>query len=406
MRTHAVVVMAGLGLAGVVMPAAAQQVMTVRSTMGMGGDGGAGVVSKRSFERYAAILGLTADQKAAAEAIHEGYASAFEDARKARREAMQAIRRAAEDADDPTIFGERMPAVEKTWTEESRRLDRAFFEDLRALAPEGAEGPWGAVERMRRREVELPRGSLSGESVDLIEVVEGLKLPTDAAAAVTPALEEYELDLDRVLAERQRMVSGAPGFEPGKPLDIEAMQKSMNQAREAGAKVREVNERHARKLEGLIPEDRREAFAAEVRKRSFPRVYRASRPSRDLEAALKLADLDGTQREQLQSIQESYERDLGAANEAWARAIRESEADEQHGNMVTPSGAQLRMRFGDEPEPLAAARKARRDLDEKTGARLRQVLSPSQVEKLPKDQPEGERMEVTGGAMMIIDERR
>src|SRR3954471_13956809 len=62
------------GMAGLAFPAAraSAQQMRFMATAGPGG-GGSGQISKRSMERYAELLNLTAEQKESAMAIHEGY---------------------------------------------------------------------------------------------------------------------------------------------------------------------------------------------------------------------------------------------------------------------------------------------------------------------------------------------
>jgi hypothetical protein len=388
--------------------ASAQQSITVRATSPFGG-GGASQITRRSLERYAEVLGLTADQKEAAMAIHEGYTASYDQARKARRDAMEDLRRTAEDSDDRSVFMEKMPRIEKDWREQTTRLDQSLLADLRAMLNSSQENSWPAVERMRRRETTLRGGTLSGEAVDLVDAVHNLKVPSEIAATLTPVLDEYEASLDRMLVEKESRAKDAPAFEPGKPLDLDAMRKAMDDARESGKKIVALNEQTARKIEAMLPESQRGAFRDDVLRRSFPRVYRPTKASRDLEAALGMTDLDASQREALAGLRETFEREQASANAAWAKAIRDSEESGQQGGMAGMGGGRMMMSFGDEPEALKDARKARREVDDRAAERLRSILRPEQRERLPKAPPPGEEGgDGPGGeaVMMIRSEER
>lgn len=403
----------GLGLtamalvvfAGAPEEAAAQQTMSVRATSPMGGRGG-GQVTKRSMERYADMLGLDQTQRETAMAIHEGYSATCEQARKAQREALDELRRSAEDTGDHGVFMEKMPAIQKRSRETTQAAEKSLFGDLRSLLTSEQEARWTSVERMRRRETGL-KGGLSGESLDLTDVVHTMKLPAEPAQLVAPMLEDYETVMDSHLKAKEAAQSEAPAFEPGKPMDVEAMQKQMESSRQLGEKIVQLNATTAEKIKASLPEELQQKFAAEVRRRSFPSVYRESRVSKDLDAALAMSDLDETQRERLKELRAAYARDLAPLNDRWADAIRESERNGQEGGMSLGGGGFISMRMGEEPEPLREARKARREADEKARERLKSVLRPEQQEKLPKASPGGEEEMGDGEPrmMFIVEDR-
>src|SRR5437899_6160361 len=199
----------------------------MRFTATAGGGPGGGQVSKRSMERYSELLGLSADQKESAMAIHEGYAASYQEAQKARRAAFEDMRRSSEDAGDNTVFMEKMPKIEKDFRDKSQKLEKGLFDDMRALLSGAQESKWVRVERMHRRETNLRGGGVSGAGVDLMDVVDGLKLPPEAMTPVPPVLEEYEKELDTQLQAKAKAASDGPVFEPGKPIDSEKMKKQM-----------------------------------------------------------------------------------------------------------------------------------------------------------------------------------
>lgn len=373
----------------------------------MGGSPSAGQVSKRAVERYAEMLGMSSDQKEAAVMMHGGYAAAYAQRQKALRDGMDEIRRTAEDSGDRSVFMEKMPALQRENREALAKLEKDFFADMKSLLSGAAqEEKWASVERARRREVGLRAGQLSGENVDLIEVVAALKLTGEPAQNVATVLEGYEVELDQQLVAKEANKVEGMAFEPGKPIDIEKIQKQMEAERESGLKIVDVNQNNARKIEGLLPDEAREEFKAAYRKACFPRVYRDSRVSKEMEAALRMSDLDAAQREQIEAQREAYVRETGPLNNALANAIEANEkAEGSASGGFAGGGGMVFLSRGEEPEPLKDARKARREADEKAAQKLRGVLRADQKEKLPKTF-EGDEPEMVGGAQIMIREER
>lgn len=404
-RSMAVGMIMSCGLALPAQRAMAQQVF-VTATQEIGDPfGGGSRISKASVDSYAKKLNLTADQKATAIALHEGYDAAVTQANKDFQAGMEDMRKTAEETDDRSVFMEKMPKLRETLNKKTKELEKSFMSDLQALLTTEQQPNWTAVERQRRREVQLRPGSVSGEGVNLLDVVEGLKLPGDAQAKLTEPLSDYEVDMDRALLAKQKVIDDLPPFEPGRGFDMEAFQERMNKMREAGVKVKEVNQNHQRKLEGLLPEDSKPKFTDAVRKATYPQVYRQSRVSKSIDAAAKFEDLNQGQKDSLATLKSSYEHDSATLNDRWASEI---EADEKKGGnggeMAMPGGGRMRVMMGEEDDksPLAQARKARRELDDKTKGRLDFILSKEQRERLPKEQEGRQFMRGAGGGNEVI----
>jgi hypothetical protein len=371
--------------------------MMVTSTVSVGSPGAAGAVSRKSVERWAGIVGMSDDQREAALALLEGYRAEYDAAQKEMNDAMAEARRAFEESQDPAVFGEKMPQARRKFVETSRRAERVLMADLRSLLTAEQEEDWARVERMRRREIGGRMTTVSGDAVDLVEIVEGLKLAETERADVAETLEAYEQELDRAIQARLRAMDAAPDLEPGRPINMEQLQARMAESREIGLRLKEINHRSARKLESMLPEEKRAEFGRAVKLASFPRVYRPTHASRVLEAAAKLSDLDAPQLEQVEALRAQYEREITAANEALAAAIEKDEADPKRGGSMGGPGGGMVMRFGDENEDLASARRAKRELDERTRKKLSSILRPEQEERLPKPEPEGEMFVPAGG---------
>jgi hypothetical protein len=229
--------------------------------------------------------------------------------------------------------------------------------------------------------------------VDLTEIVAGLKMgPLDPV--LREALEEYEVELDRALRAKEGLAALADPVIGGGPVDVEAIRRRAEQQREAGLRVKEVNERHARRLRELLPGEYRERFVQAVRRESFPSVYRPGRVVRTIESAERLEGVTSEQRQRLRELREQYEREVAPVNERLAAAIEAAEREGADSGIMLGDGGVMRMTFGPEREsgPLADARRARRELDDRFRQRVEQVLTPDQIKRLPpSEDPEESR---------------
>jgi hypothetical protein len=404
----AVCVVPVLAAAGALAPlefARGQEVRVMNFTGRAGPDGpNAGMISKKSVEKYGKVLGLDADQQQAAGALHDGYASEYQTAQKEFRDAMAELTRSFEESQDHSVFRDKMPVARTKRQERVEKLEATFMADLQALLATEQSARWPAVERQRRRETTLRGGAISGEGVNLIDIVEGLGVPASGDLAQT--LDQYESDLDRALVNKQKATEGNQSFDGGR-VDIEAFQARMAKMREVGMALRDINQRYARTIEALLPESKQFEFGTSVRKATFPRVYRPSNAARQLDAALKFDDLDASQKQSLAALKETYDREVAGVNERWAAAIEEDEKSGQGGMMAMGDGAMMQIRMGgeDDTSPVAQASKARRELDDRTRDKLNSQLKPAQKERLPKtqdrEQVEGEGVFVGGAQMMI-----
>jgi hypothetical protein len=377
--------------------AGAQQIITMSQTAGGPSAGASGMITTRSITKYAETLALSPDQKAAIDALHEGYEAAARDSQKTFNDINAEARRAFEDSQDASVFLEKVPKAQREHTARMKALEKSLFDDMKSLLTAEQAEHWSAVERIRRRETQL-RGMMSGESVDLTEIIRGLKPDAALVTALKELLNEYEVELDRALQTKESS-AGEDEFKPGEPIDFTAMQARIAKQREHGAKIKDINERHARRIREILPENLRDQFADAVRRESFPRVYRPGRVAKTIDAGLKLDGLSADQRTQIQTLRELYERDVAPVNDRWANAIAESEKSGEDGAMQLAGGGSIRIAGQQNPDsPLAKARTARREIDERFRKQFESILTKEQLEKLPKQDSE---TETVGGGLII-----
>ncbi|GJQ30901.1 MAG: hypothetical protein HBSAPP03_27850 [Phycisphaerae bacterium] len=337
-------------------------------------------LSGRQLDRYSAILGLTDDQKEAAAALVEGYQSAIRQQGEKMRETMEEIRSSGADFRDPEVRDEMRKATE-TMRTERKKLDDGMFADVKSLLTPAQAEKWPAFERAVRRESGVRRGVMSGERVNLFDVVDALRLGPSERQPVDAVLSEYDVELDRALTARNTAYEEAmTGMMDARGAgNMEAMQKLLEKGREAGIKVKDVNKKFARQVAETLPEERRAEFELAVKRASFPDVYRETPVERGIAAALNFDDLTESQRESIRAIRERVSRGLGAVNDRLARAQEEQENTATIGAIMQRFGGR-----GEEPTEIATARTEKRELNESGMEGLRKVLTPEQAAKLPR----------------------
>jgi predicted Ser/Thr protein kinase len=260
-------------------------------------------------------------------------------------------------------------------------LEKNVMKDLQSLLDDSQSARWPAVERVHRCQTTLDNGSLSGESVDLYAVVSGLELDTAAMEPMNAVLEQYGIDLDRHLVERNEVlreqIEGMFNFDTEDPAGMQQrwadMAKKLN---DAGKSIVDVNERYSRQLEAMIPEAQQSAFRDAINVRTFPRVYRPSKAQRLMTVVEGMPDLDESQKQGIAAIKDGYLREAATLNARWAEAIREQEANPEPMAMWGMGGQQ---------GPVKEASDARKELDTKTMESLRTLLTEEQKGRLPDD---------------------
>jgi hypothetical protein len=341
----------------------------------------------RDVERAAELVGMTEDQRAAAKTLLEGYEqqlrSMREEQQAQREEAMEAMR----DSGDTSGF-QAMRDAQAKQREKQSQLETQLLGDMKALLkPEQAE-KWAGVEASIRRDQRLRRGLMSGERLNVRDIVHDMKLEGDAASAAEGILQQYDVEIDRQLVARdQLMDQPMPEFRGLQDPDaMEAMQKRMTERREASVKVRDVNKRFAAQVEGVLPDGQREAFKARVQEGTYPEVFRRTSGGEAIAKAMAMPDLSPEQMEQVVKIEEEYKAKLGSWQPKAVKAWDEMETQMTPDRMMG-GGARDAMR------PLGDLRGERRELDRTTLDALKKVLTEDQAKELP----ELEREEGGGG---------
>jgi hypothetical protein len=358
-----------------------------QAQMGMWGDASSNAqsITRRGLDAYSKLLNLDKDQRDVAISLFEGHQTAVRRNTTEFEEKIQALQEKMRDGDFAG-FQREMPAITKDFAKRSEDLEKGFFNDLKAILDDNQLGKWEVVERYRRREVGMRFGFMSGAAVDLIAVVERLRI--EKAQETSELLAQYELQVDRKLVDFERMAKEAQNDMGGEGMfDFNRVQETLKKFGDLAREVRDMNRDYARRITPTLPAESRQAFDDEIMRRSFPRVYRPAHAMKMLDVAMKLPDLNDDQRHELEAVRSSYQRDLAIANERWARAIEAAE-EASGGSMQVMMRGFMGGGQQEGKDDLGEARDARRDLDRRTEKRVSDMLNTEQRAQLPKKERE------------------
>lgn len=374
-RGRLVAVIVGLvALAGVAPVALAQP--------GGGGGGGfrqamAPAVNSRNLDKYAKMLEMTDEQKEAARTLFDGYQEQSNAQREKIQAKMDEVRQQFRDTRDPSVW-QTMGETMQKFRDQRKQTDEGFFNDLKSVLTPAQVEKWPEVERANRRETVMRRGFISGERVNLFDVVEQVKLNPEAMKEVAPILHDYDEQLDRALIAREAITE--EGFTKFQQLrasgDVKGMQEFMDKGREAANRVKELNKKFARSIVDILPEEQKASFNEEVRQRTYPDIYRESQADRAINAAAGFSDITAEQKEKLQSLKDNYARAMTPLQQKMVETTEETE------QKITAADMMARFRGGQEG-PMGDLRRERRELVTKTQEDLKKILTPEQAERLP-----------------------
>lgn len=250
---------------------------------------------------------------------------------------------------------------------------------------------WPALERALLREKSLPRGRLSGERTDLFKVLKNLDSQPVANDRVAAQLDSYELDLDAALRQRNEALEDV-GPKVDKAMQEREFDRALlilDRAAAARVAVRSVNERHAQAIAELLPPDAASDFTTETLKTSYPQIYRTTLADRTFRAAHGLEDLDEDTRQRIAELEQAYRVERSDVDTMIRRDVDKHEPTEPR----RPIERLKEITSGAQPETIALLKQddpvresfgKRRELDERYIKSITALLTPEQIEHLPK----------------------
>ncbi len=275
---------------------------------------------------------------------------------------------------------------------EKETLKQDFLTQVRSQLTAEQLGNWPSFDRALIRIKTLPDGRLDGERTDLLVLADDLDLNDEQLEAVVEQLETYELALDEALRERNKYLDDATK-KINKAIQDREFEKALSivdSATRRRVAVRRVNSNHVEMIAEKLPADYATQFRRDALRQSYPRVYRRTVGQKSFQKARALAGLDEETLSSIAAIEADYEMQLALVNERIRETIRRYQPKEtrqtiEHIAAMMSGEGDTMMRLGghDENDPIRAAFKKRKNLDERYMKQLHGTLTPEQVAQLP-----------------------
>ncbi|MCP4834053.1 MAG: hypothetical protein GY895_04750 [Phycisphaera sp.] len=271
------------------------------------------------------------------------------------------------------------------WDKERRELRSVFMQNVKAQLSSEQLNRWPRFERSLRREKELPKGELSGESVDLYTIFRSMRMPYEVEEGVDPLLVQYELELDSVLEARRRRIDSlqesmkeamtAMDFDKG----LDATEKIMK----SRVAVRKVQDAWIDRIAAELPADSAESFRKNALERGYPKAFRPTAIPRLLESVRTLPDLSDQQMIALDQIEIRFDASLNEVEGLIIAKIRETQPGDARRRVERLIARRNGERIDREPSEVDKLVAKKSDLVDKTRREILAVLTPQQTNDLP-----------------------
>lgn len=337
-------------------------------------------MSVRLLKESAEYLGLSPDQRRAAEELHAGYATEYSSLLSRADAAHKYIGEVGSDNPEPGEWYQLTFTMRRKLIARTETLNTTLLSDLKAILNPSQASRFDAIERRVRRDrflklAEWRRGSMP----ELTELLGKMRLEPGVAAAIAPAIEQYEIELDQELGsfvvlfdryyqEWERHIDQYTGNSQTVPESIKSTAKEF--AVHAG-RVVALRRRHLDRVQSSVPGESRAAFDEELYRRLYPAVFKRTRAARALDAARSLRDLDAATVATVAEMHATYERDAAAASQRQGQVM--------HARARAIDLGEEYSRFDTE---YTSAQAAKVELDKKLLDRLYSVLGPERRKSL------------------------
>ncbi len=270
------------------------------------------------------------------------------------------------------------------WLEEKRMLDVGLLENVNAILIEDQRALWPAFIRKLYREKHVSRGRLSGESVDLFQIIRDTALPPSAESAIAESLEEYDVALDSAMRKRDDILRGNPKklFDDILNGNVGRNEAMVDEIIKARVNVRDINDRYIEIISSALAEGDSEDFRLRSLKRGYPRIFRRTPAERLLRQAAENQNYGAEVIAQILQLEGAYLIELAELN---YQVLSETRSHEPEMHKHREVAGQIR-KNGGTPEklddPTRDLYKEREELGNRYIEMLRTLLSGEQFLEL------------------------
>lgn len=201
-------------------------------------------------------------------------------------------------------FLQKQSEILRTWNERRREIDDEFVGAIQiVLEPDQVES-WKQARASIRRRIELSRGRLEGERMDMIGRFNELVPAGELRTRILPTLNAYEMELDGALSARHAfMLEAGPVLsEVLRSGDWSRMQAVIQEEAVVRTRVRDLHVATFDVLTNVLPEPLRLQLLAEVHREFNSSIWSKGRFERAVDAAMAREDVTDSERARLESL--------------------------------------------------------------------------------------------------------
>jgi hypothetical protein len=333
------------------------------------------------------------------------------------RDRMGRVQQQMMEEQGPDGIGGRMSAMMgamfdrlQEWAVRKERMRGNFVDGLKAQLRDEQLALWPAFERFLVREKSLPRGRLSGEDLNLFMVVDDAVLSEESLDKIDAILDEYEIALDDALRRRDQAVAqGSPQmYQAIQRGDVAGAVRSMERQINARVAVRDLNERYRAQIVAALGQtDEARALDRAILLAGYERIYSPTPTEQLFATVMEMPSLSPEQLEAIVDLQTAFLMEMGSMNQQLLQLTRRWEPQQQIDEaerFVTVISSLMAGAFnpggfgfeGGPQNPMQDSMQRRGELGRAYRQRLEGLLTPEQVEALPRQRGRGGQM--AGGA--------
>lgn len=400
-------------------PALAQQ----RDGGGRGQAGQAGVSQRgqnwfrssfddAEIDRLVQQVGLDETQQGIVQSLYQGFRSMLQTQSDEQRDKMRVKMEELREARDWQAMMSAGMTMGNDWQRQAMAMEQNFMNDVQGVLTEDQRDQWTNYQRGWKRrkanEGASQLGALSGERIDMYEMVDELDLPEPTRASLDPVLETYGIELEPAIDSRQRLVDSmtqglAEGFDQ---MDPEKMESDFNALLKTRTFIRDLNERYLQLITANLSGEHAAALEEAYREQAFGGVYRDTRADRYFETIEQLDSLSDAQRNNINAIRIDFESQLNAVNAQLAAIQKTTEVENQRRMLdrfkSMAQGGQFGQRGGggfsfEGQEERRTLSERKNELVAKTLTAVSTALTPDQLAQapVPEERRRGGRGEFT-----------
>ena len=360
------------------------------------------VITRADAELDTHLLRLDDDQRAIALALHKDYLRRYRESADVAREAYRVFD-FGDGSQTDEARAEAGRAARRARDAHRRlamELHAHYLGDLSVLAVDCPPGAMERVERARERGLAraLARTHSATEIIDPIALARQLAEPIDIVERAddpqTPAgaLMEFERAAAPVCARINAMAievdrAWSAVLEKGEqPLAKDFGRDKQTIARLV-EEVRALSDRCVERVAVLLPDAQRDEWTLAYNRRCWPEAYARGPVEATLRSLRGMPGLDAEQHEQIEAIRQQYRRAVDPVNARYARhldklgqAIRADREPDRDRSIE--ARRERRAAIDDAIAEIQDAKSDRQQIFERFTKRLRDVLTPDQIEAL------------------------